>query len=211
MNRFVILAILISAIYTTVRRGPGAALVWVLFPCLMLLHEVIPMAIQPFPDFDAISSVSYGVIIGLLVTGRLPRLPWHVFDFFVIAVVVSLEMTSISKGNFWTVISTLGNESLQMLVPYYMARHAFADPLLRRQATQSLAICMLIVGFFALIEMRLIPYVFSRYLHMFGVTDTTNTMVLKRFALFRAQVSMAHPIDLGNIGDPFGHDVHRLA
>lgn len=200
MNRFVILAILISAIYTTVRRGPGAALVWVMLPCLLLLYELIPIGMNVLPDFDAISSVSYGVLIAMLLTGKIPRLPWHVFDFFVIAVVISLGMTSISKGNFWTIISTLGNETLQWLVPYYMARHAFADPTLRRQAVQSMAICLLIVGAFALVEMRMKPFFYSRALSTLGIIDTTNTMVLKRFGLFRAQVSMAHPIDLGNVG-----------
>lgn len=200
MNRFVILAILISAIYTTVRRGPGAALVWVLLPCVMLLHEVKPLKISILPDFDAISAVSYGVLAGLLLVGRLPRLPWHVFDFFAIAIVVSLSMTSISQGSLWTVVSTIGNETLQWLVPYYMARHTFADPILRRQATIVLASCLLVVGALALIEMRLKPFFYSRSLDMFGVIRTTNKMVLKRFALFRAQTSMAHPIDLGNVG-----------
>jgi hypothetical protein len=200
MNFLLLALIFLAAVYVTIRYGPGGCLVYVLIPCKMFLHEIPSIELEPFPDPDSSTTISYAVIFAMLVSGKVPRLPWHPFDYFIGAMFFCMCMTSHFNGNFWTIVSTFGNETLTLIVPYYMARQAFADPKYRRHAAYILTVCTLVVGFFALIELRLRPFIYSRTLESLGIVSVFNELVLIRFSLFRAQVSMSHPIDLGNVG-----------
>ena len=57
----------------------------------------------------------------------------------------------------------------------------------------------------AAVEMRLYPFFVSRFMHNFGLYAGSNEMIMVRFGLFRTQLTLCHPIDVGNVAFPCGY------
>lgn len=189
-----------AALIQTIRKGPGSTFACVYLPVLLLLSTVKPVSIQPLPDISSPIAVSYGVVLGMILSGRIVFFRPHLIDFLVVGCSMSVVLTGYVNGEFWTIVSATGNETLRWIVPYYMARLAFREQAIRRQMGLSLCFVAIAMGVIGLIEFRLYPLFFSRFLESFNMTIVHNSMVLGRFGFFRAMVTAEHPIDLGNVG-----------
>jgi hypothetical protein len=200
MNVLVLSIIFAASFWVTLRRGPGAAFVYVLIPVMMFLSQIPPGQLQPLPNFSPTATISYAVIAALICRGRFPAIKLHPLDFLVVALMLSMMCTAYSQGNFWTVVSTFGDQSLNWITPYYMARLAFMDAQLRYRGAYILACCAIGVALFAAIEFRLAPYVYARTMASLGLSEAVAEMVMVRSGFMRAQATTAHPIDLGNVG-----------
>jgi len=200
MNLLIYTIIFVTTIYVTLRRGPGGAFVYVFLPCLLTLWNVPGLSVSPLPDFSTITTLSYALVLGVFIGGNLPSIKWHFIDTLIVLSSVFVVITSYATEVLWTAVSATGDEFLRWMVPYFAARVAFQQPILRRHAALILAYIAMFVGFFALIEFRLSPYIVSRTLEGFNIIKVDNTQVYDRWMFFRAMVTAAHPIDLGNIG-----------
>lgn len=200
MNYLLIGIFFAAGLFQTIRKGPGSAFAYVYLPVLLLLSTVRPVSIEPLPDITSPIAVSYGVLLGMLLSGRIVFFKLHLIDFLVVGCSLTVVMTGYVNGEFWTIISATGNETLRWIVPYYMARLAFREQAIRRQMGLSLCFAAMAMGVIGLIEFRLFPLFFSRLLESLNMTIVHNTMVLGRFGFFRAMVTAEHPIDLGNVG-----------
>jgi hypothetical protein len=200
MNYLLIGIFFIAALIQTIRKGPGYVFAYVYLPVQLLLSTVKPAQITTLPDITSPVAVSYGLLIGMLISGRLAFFKAHLIDYLVVLCSISIVVTGYVNGEFWTIISATGNEALGWLIPYYMARLAFRDGIVRRQMGLSLCFVAMAMGLIGMIEFRLYPLFFSRLLVQLGMADVYNEMVLGRFGFFRAMVTAEHPIDLGNVG-----------
>jgi hypothetical protein len=198
MNLVVLSIFFVASLLLTLRKGPGAAFTYVFLPAWLLLSQIRPIPISPLPDFDTPSMICYGVLLAIGLTGRLPPFKFHPIDGVVVLLTASLLVTSYSTGNAWTIVAAFGVELFTWLMPYYMARVAFRDAAMRRHAAYIVACCAMLIAFFALIEFRLNPLIYSRILEPYGLNVAANKMALGRAGYWRAMSSFAHPIDLGN-------------
>jgi polyisoprenyl-phosphate glycosyltransferase len=200
LNSVVIAIIFITSLWVTFRRGPGAAFVYVMLPVMMFLSQLPPFQLQPLPNFTPTSTVAYAAILAMICTGKFPRIKLHALDVMVILLMLSRMCTAYSQGNFWTIVSVFGDQLLNWIAPYYLARLAFFDPELRRRGAYILAGCAIGVSIIGIMEFRLFPLFYARLLSQFGLSDAWATMVMVRSGFMRAQATTAHPIDLGNVG-----------
>lgn len=200
MNYLLIGIFFLAALIQTIRRGPGYVFAYVYLPVELLLSTVAPAKVEPLPDITGPVAVSYGLIMGMFISGRFAFFKPHFIDLLVVLCSVSIIITGYVNGEFWTIVSATGNETLRWLVPYYMARLAFRDATVRRQIGLSLCFIAMAMGVIGMIEFRLFPLFFSRLLLDLGMANVYNQMVLGRFGFFRAMVTAEHPIDLGNVG-----------
>lgn len=200
MNYLLIGIFFLAALVQTIRKGPGYVFAFVYLPVELLLSTVVPAKVEPLPDISGPAAVSYGVLLGIIVSGRFNFFKPHLLDLLVLLCSVSIVITGYANGEFWTVVSGIGNESLRWLIPYYMARLAFRDATVRRQMGLSLCFISMAMGVIGMIEFRFNPLFFSRMLQSVDLAQVYNTMVQGRFDFFRAMVTAEHPIDLGNVG-----------
>ena len=200
MHYLVDAIILVVSFLVTVRYGPGRTFVWVFVPVLLLLGAVRPVELPKLPDINSTMAVSYGVLMGMIVVGRVPAIRLHLIDFLVLAISISTILSAVFNGVFWTLVSAIGSEALRWLVPYYMARLAFREAELRTQLAKLLCGIAITLGMMGLIEFRLWPNFFSRMLVDSGLSIAVNDMAMGRFGFFRAMVTGQHPIDFGNMG-----------
>ena len=199
MAALLIAAIFSASVLVTLSRGLAGAFVYVYLPVLLLLAMIPPFDLPYLPDVHPAVAVSYGAILGWAIKGgETLHLRWHPIDLLLVGLIACKIVTSLTTEQVWTGVNTFGTEVFGTLLPYLMARVAFADAGHRRAMLWIVCGCMAVVGFFALVELRLWPYFYSRNLQRLGMVQVANGMVLKRFGLFRGQVSFAHPIDLGN-------------
>lgn len=200
MNYLLIGSFFVAAMIQTIRKGPGSVFALVYLPVLLLVSTVRPLTIEPLPDITSPIAVSYGVLLGMLISGKIPFFKLHFIDLLAVLCSVTIVITGYVNGEFWTLVSATGNETLRWIVPYYMARLAFREPGTRRQMGLSLCFVAMAMGLIGIVEFRLYPLFFSRILESLNMTFVHNTMVLGRFGFFRAMVTAEHPIDLGNVG-----------
>ncbi|MFT3789245.1 MAG: hypothetical protein QM770_24210 [Tepidisphaeraceae bacterium] len=200
MNAPVLAIFFVAALYLTIRRGAGAAFMYVMLPAELLFSQIPAISIEPLPDFETLSTCSYAILLGLACRLRLPPLKLHPIDFGVILTTISMMFTGYSTGVLWTSVAQFGEQTLNWLVPYLAARLAFSDMKLRRHGAYIVAVVAMIIAFFALVEFRLNPYCYSRFLEPLTLSGAANKGVLGRSGFFRAMSSFAHPIDLGNCG-----------
>ncbi len=200
LNVFILGLIFMASFLTTLSRGLGGAFNRVLMPVALILWGVKSFELPFLPDMSALTTVSYAAYLGMFIGGRFPQIRWHPIDTLTCISSLLISFTAASTGNLWTIVSTVGTEALCWLMPYFMARAMFMDANLRREAALILCYLCMVIAFFAAIEARLRPFFFSRTLESVGIVDTFNDMAWSRLGFFRAQVSMEHPIDLGNAG-----------
>lgn len=176
MNYALIGIFFAAALIQTIRKGPGSVFAYVYLPVLLLMSTVRPIAIDalPIPDITSPVAVSYGLVIGMLVSGRLVFFRPHLVDYLVVLCSVSIAVTGYLNAEFWTLVSALGSETLRWLIPYYMARIAFRDPLIRRQMGLSLCFVAMAMGVIGMIEFRLFPLFFSRMLESLNMASVTG-------------------------------------
>ena len=190
----------VLALLVTLQRGPAATFAYVFLPVILLLAIVKPIFLYVLPDVSSMHAVTYGTLLGMLCAGRMPSLKLHPVDGLVLLVSVSTMATSLANGSFWTLVSSIGSETLHWLVPYYMARLAFKEPVLRKHMALILAGIAMALAFIGLIEWRLRPLFFSRILGTLGLSTVYSNLVQGRWGFFRAMTTAEHPIDYGNVG-----------
>ena len=177
MHFVIILSIFFISIYQTMRRGPGGTFAYVFVPVLLLLGVVKPISLTLLPDMTSIMAVSYGTVLGMIFAGRMPGIRPHPVDAIIVILSLTIVITGVVNGEFWTLVSATGNESLKWLVPYYMARVAFRDPALRLRLTLTLCWIAMALGAMGLIEFRLWPLFFSRTFESLGLSIALNETV----------------------------------
>ena len=199
---FVILVLFSVSLAMTLTRGVAATFTFVLLPTLLVLFGVDPVEVQKLPDITGIGAVGYGVLIAQGIKGDLtPPFKLSLLDGLVVAMSINVVLSGVINEEIWTGVSLVGNQTLEVMVPYFMGRVAFLDRHWRMMAAKVVLWIAVPLSFISLVEMRLVPMFFSRaILAPFGLTDSDYVQVLQRFGLFRAQASFSHPIDLGNGG-----------
>jgi hypothetical protein len=200
MHYAIITAIFVLSAYWTIRRGPGGTFAFIFIPVLLLLGVVRPVVLPTLPDVTSIMAVSYGTVVGMIIGGRFPRIRPHLVDAIVVLMSFFVVITGILNGEFWTLVSATGNETLKWIIPYYMARVAFRDVALRRHLALTLCWVAMALASMGAIEFRLWPLFFSRLIASMGLSTAHNEMVQGRWRFFRAMVTCEHPIDFGNVG-----------
>jgi hypothetical protein len=191
--------LLVSALIITLRRSAVWAFVTLYLPSVLLFSATKKINLPGIPDVDSLYGIMYGVLAGLILKGgESLNFRFGLADAIIIAFSIGAVITASITEKFWTGVNVFGMEFMGFLMPYFLARAAFSDPLARRRALWILIGCTFAIAFFALIELRLWPFFVSRWLKPVGLFVGQNTMVLTRFHLFRTQITFHHPIDTGN-------------
>ena len=195
-----ILLIFGVSFFVTLYKKVGATFAYVLIPTLLLFYNVAAIGVSGLPDVGTLSAISYGVMLALACRGWERPFDFHWFDFLYLSLVVQKVVAGMAVEQIYTGVSTFGQQFLDVVVPYFMARAAFHSPHYRLRAAMVVAGLAVPMAMLALIEMRLYPLFVSRTLKGFGLSEVAWVAVQQRFGLFRAQVTFSHPIDLGNGG-----------
>src|SRR4051812_9344994 len=115
MSYLAIAIIFLASIAVTVQRGPAAAFAYVFLPVLLLFSSIPPLSIPILPDMTSIHAVTYGVLFGMMIVGKLPAFRPHPIDWIVLAISVLSTATGYVNGNLWTIVSSVGSETLHTL------------------------------------------------------------------------------------------------
>jgi hypothetical protein len=199
MGRPLVAILFAVAIYLTLYRSAVVAFVTLYLPALLLLNTTQKINLPGAPDMNATFGIVYGILGGLVLKGGEPfPFKWGFMDTLMLLLTLSTIITGMITEYVYTGISILGEQVLQYVAPYFLARVMFHDPVMRRRALWICVACAFIISFFALIELRLWPYWLSRTLKNFGLFTGATTEVLWRFGFMRAQTTFDHPIDMGN-------------
>ncbi|HTL30940.1 MAG TPA: O-antigen ligase family protein [Tepidisphaeraceae bacterium] len=199
MSTLFIGILFISAIVITLQRGAAITFAILYLPILLLLSSVRRIGLPGLPDMSSTYGIIYGILTALVIKGGEPMpIRWNLADTLMIAMVGATVISGIATDKLWTGVNIAGEQFFNYLAPYFLARMAFQSGEARRLALRSCIIAAFVIAFFALIEVRLRPYFYSRMLKPFGMFTGTNTMVLHRFGLMRALTTFDHPIDMGN-------------
>ena len=196
----VILLICVAAFGVTMYRGLGATFAYVLLPTLLVFFNIRALEVNKLPDVTPLAAVSYGTLAALFFRGYQRNFAYNGLDVLVMALTAQKVLSALVVEQVWTGVSTFGSEMLTIVVPYFMARSAFYDRESRLASAKVIVALAVPIALIALIEMRLKPLFFSRFLAGLGLSGVAWVEVLRRFGLFRAQATFAHPIDLGNGG-----------
>jgi hypothetical protein len=200
MSYLAIGLILLASIFVTVQRGPAGTFVFVFLPVVLMFSSIPSLAIPILPDMTSMHAVTYGVLLGMMIVGKLPSFRPHPVDGLILLLSIAATATSYANGNLWTIVSSVGAETLHWIVPYYMARLAFRDVAVRRQMAIVLAIITCIIAFAGVIEWRLKPLIVAKVLGRLHLSNAFSEFVQPRFGFFRAMSTGEHPIDFGNMG-----------
>lgn len=196
---FVIFSILALAFCVTFLRSVPATFTYVLLPSLLLVFNVPLVNVPVIPDLNALTAVGYGTMAAFLLKGGEPlRFRLHIIDVIVIVLSIVAAVSNAFAENLWGGVSKFGQDFFGWLIPYFMARMTFVQPLYRLRSAQVLAGLAMFIAPFALWEARMDPTFYARkIMQPFGLTVVAWELVLKRFGYARAQASFSHPIDLG--------------
>jgi hypothetical protein len=200
MSQIAIIAILLASFVMTLSRGITTTFALLYIPVLLLFSSIQPLPLPGLPDMRSTYAVVYGILLAVVLRGGQPlSLRWSVIDTLVVLCSILTVITSATTEVLWTGVSSSGEQFLNFLSPYFLARVAFNSPEGRRQALWSCVVCALLIGFFAVIEFRLFPFFYGKTLFQpFGLYTGHTVQVLHRYGFFRTQVSFSHPIDMGN-------------
>src|SRR4051812_27341073 len=199
MGRPLVAILFAVAIYLTLYRSAVVAFVTLYLPCLLLLNTTQKINLPGLPDMNATYGIIYGILGGLVLKGgEVFPFKWGFMDTLMLLLTLSTIITGMVTEYVYTGVSILGEQVLEFLAPYFLARIMFHDAAMRRRALWVCVTCAFIIAFFALIELRLFPYWLSRTLKNFGLFRGATTQVLWRFGFMRAQTTFDHPIDMGN-------------
>lgn len=199
MFKLVVPLIFILAAYLTAYRSAAVAFATIYLPSLLMLASTPKVNLPGLPDMNATYAAIYGILAGLAIKGGEPfpfKFGW--IDRIVLLLTLSCMITASVTEKFWTGVNVFGEQLLNYLGPYFIARIMFHNAEMRKRALWICVVCAIITATFALVELRLWPYFMSRNLKAIGLFSGQNTMVLGRFGLFRTQGPYCHPIDMGN-------------
>ncbi|MEM6561567.1 MAG: hypothetical protein AAF656_08185, partial [Planctomycetota bacterium] len=166
-----------------------------------LFFQTIGVGIPMIPDVNAISAVTYGALLGILIKGGEPLgIRWCFTDTAVVALASVYVASSLVHYDTWEGVSAGGNRVLTYLGPYFMGRVALRDAEVRLWSLRvmcGIALCLLPL---AMIEWRMRPYFFSRILeNNVGLIKAFNDQTYERWGFFRTILTFSHPIDSGNV------------
>lgn len=199
MSTLVIGILFILAITITLSRNAAITFAVLYLPILLLLSSVRRIGLPGLPDMSSTYAIIYGILTALVIKGGEPiPIRWNLLDTFMTLMVAVTVISGIVTDKLWTGVNLAGEQFFNYLAPYFLARMAFQSAEARRLALQSCILSAFVIAFFALIEVRLTPYFYSRFLKPSGLFTGTNAMVLHRFGLMRALTTFNHPIDMGN-------------
>lgn len=198
IGKLVIVLIGMLALYLTVNRGAVYAFVKIFLPCILMLGVTPKIMIPGLPDVNATNAAIYGILVGIALKGG-EALPfrWNLLDSLVCLLQVSCVITAWLTEGTWPAVNVFGTRFLAYVAPYFLMRCMFHDAEMRRQALWVCVTCAIVIGMFALVELKLRPYFLSRTLKDFGLNISKNTMVMWRLGLARTQGPFCHPIDMG--------------
>ena len=196
----VILLICAAAFGVTMTRGVAMAFAYVLLPTLLVFFNISPIEVNKLPDITPLAAVSYGTLLAVFFRGYERNFAYSRLDALVLALVAWKILSALAVDKVWTGVSTFGTQTMTFVIPYFMARTAFYDREARLASAKVIVALSVPIALIALIEMRLRPLFFSRFLADLGLSTAAWVEVLRRFGLFRAQATFGHPIDLGNGG-----------
>ena len=198
LSTVAILGLFLLSLAVTVQHGLKWALPYAVVPGLILLGPTNPLPLKGLPDMTTMVAISYGCLLGLPFSGRAVRLIWHPVDTVLMLLVLVYGISNLTNLALWDGISGWGNEFLQFVVPYFVARVGIVDLDVRRALLKVLTVILVGLLPFALYEWRLSPNWLSRQLELLNITTTANEMVLYRFGLARTLLTFQQPIDTGN-------------
>lgn len=213
LNYVVIPFVLFAAVYVMAAYGIARTFVLVYMPAIIFFSLAKPIPIPGLPNLTVMSSVGYVVLaMSMYRWQEIARVKWHAVDVIVVLMMIAPIISVFLNNTLWDAVSRVGDQFFSWALPYFMARIAFQDPVARKMLVQVLCVCLLISGFFAAIEARLIPLVVTRTYDNLGLNAAVNSnqQVFYRFGLMRARASYGHPIDLGNCGIMFAGLVYAL-
>ncbi len=200
MNYITLTIILFGSMYVTARFGPARTFSTIALPVLLFLGITAPYKIAGIPQFDAISCLGYGVLIGIAISRKFPVLRVHFIDYLIVVLAIIPVISGWINGEFWTAVNSTADRTFWWIVPYMLGRLALSDPVERNRSLNVLCFATPIIGALALFEWRFFPNEVSRMMDRINLSAEYNEMVLKRWAFFRTIVTFKHPIDHGNVG-----------
>lgn len=191
--------IFLFAVAATLSWGAGTALAVVYLPVLILLNMLRELALPGVPDIGAGSAVIYGIMLASVPRiGESMGIRFNLVDGLVLALTGSAMITSMTTEHLYTGVSTAGSYFLTFVGPYFLTRVAFVSAENRERALWGILCCVPVLVVFALIEVRFFPHFYMDLLSRFKIYQPATDVAMRRYGLFRAQVSFAHPIDFGN-------------
>jgi hypothetical protein len=204
-NALPLFAVLIATIYVTITYGIARTFVFLFVPVMLFMSMVSKVDIPGLPDLSAESALGYGLIAGCMIAfpsrwQELSKVRLNVLDWFILLMMIPPTISVFVNDSAWDAISKTGDLFFRWVLPYFAARVAFLDHTARRALLPMICACAIGLGFLAAIEARLLPYFVTRSMEQLNLARVANTQVFHRFGLMRAQTSLGHPIDLGNMG-----------
>ena len=204
-NALPLFAVLIATTYVTMTYGIARTFVFLFVPVLLFMSMVFKVKIPGLPDLNAESALGYGLIAGCLIAfpsrwQELSKVRLNFLDWFILLMMIPPTISVFVNDSAWDAISKTGDLFFRWVLPYFAARVAFLDPTARRSLLPMICACAIALGLLAAIEARLLPYFVTRSMEQLNLARVANTQVFHRFGLMRAQTSLGHPIDLGNMG-----------
>jgi hypothetical protein len=100
------------------------------------------------------------------------RLKFNIFDGMILLMMLPPTMSALTNDTLWDAISKTGELFFLWVLPYFAGRMVLIDAEARRAAFKVLCICAIIIGFIALIEFRLRPYMYARAMQQIGLSDS---------------------------------------
>ena len=200
------------SLLVTLFYGVAKTAVWVFLPTALFLYCMPAIALPGVPDVSSLSAIGYAIAIALAFQrDELARLRFNLLDGLMFAILGAVIVSVVLSEGAWGGVSASGKEFFVWILPYYLGRLIILDAEARRDALKVLCVSAIVLGCFAAVEARLMPFVYSRELEHTGLVRVTNQMVFYRYGFSRAQVSTPHPIDLGNVGVLLGAMILLLA
>lgn len=191
--------IFLFAVAATLSWGAGTALAVVYLPVVILLNMLRELALPGVPDIGAGSAVIYGIMLASVPRiGESMGIRFNLADGLILALTGSAMITSMTTEHLYTGVSTAGSYFLTFVGPYFLTRVAFVSAENRERALWGILCCVPVLVLFALIEVRFFPHFYMDLLSRFKIYQPATDVAMRRYGLFRAQVSFAHPIDFGN-------------
>lgn len=216
LSAILLLLIFLATTCVTVVKGIGYAFVYLFVPVMLFLSLLLPVNLPGIPDLSAETALGYGVIAGCLLAfsarwKEICQLRLNFLDIFILLMMIPPTISVFVNDSVWDAISKTGQLFFRWVMPYFFARVAFLNQDARRALLPVICLSAMVLGFFAAVEARLMPYFITRAMEQLNLAKVANSQVFYRFGLMRAQTSLGHPIDLGNMGVILGGMIILLA